>query len=255
MTIKRLEESEIKQFMSDIPVVAIIGARQVGKTTLAKILLTDFANTIFLDLEKSSDRQLIENTERFLNLNKKKTICIDEIQMMPEIFAEMRNFIDNNQDTNFIVLGSASPELLRQTSESLAGRIFYFELSAFLWQEIKDITTIQDYRLKGGMPMSILSKNNKIAFTWLKNYIRTFLERDLRNFGFNIPPDTLRRLWQMLAHLNGQVLNSSQLANSMGLSHTTIKTYIDVLANTFMLRIIQPYHTNIKKRLIKSSKG
>ncbi len=254
MSIKRIEEDVIKKFLPEIPIVAIVGARQVGKTTLAKSLLKNFSNVVFLDLEKSSDRQIIKNTEKFLNLNKGKTICIDEIQMMPSVFAEMRHFVDNNKDTKFIVLGSSSPDLLRQSSESLAGRIFYFELSAFLWQEIKDKTTMQNYRLRGAMPLSILANNNETAFVWLINYIKTFLERDLRNFGFNIPPDTLRRLWRMLAHVNGQMLNSSQLANSMGLSHTTIKTYIDVLANTFMLRIIEPYYVNVKKRLIKSPK-
>jgi len=254
MSIKRIEEENIKHFLPDIPVVAIIGARQVGKTTLAKSLLKNFKDIVFLDLEKSSDRQIIKNTESFLLLNKGKAICIDEIQMMPHVFAEMRNFVDNHKDSKFIVLGSSSPDLLRQSSESLAGRIYYFELSAFLWPEIKHKTTMQTYRLRGAMPLSILARNNEIAFTWLTNYIKTFLERDLRNFGFNIPPDTLRRLWRMLAHVNGQVLNNSQLANSMGLSHTTIKTYIDILANTFMLRIIEPYYVNVKKRLVKSPK-
>jgi len=237
-----------------VPVVGIIGARQVGKTTLAKSLLTNFNDVVFLDLEKKSDRQIIENTEEFLNLNKGKVVCIDEIQMMPDVLSEMRNFVDNNDDTKFILLGSSSPDIMRKSAESLAGRIFYFELQSFLWQEIKGKTTMQNYRLLGGMPKSILAKNKQLAFVWLKNYIRTFLERDLRNFGFNIPPDTLHRLWQMLAHLNGQILNSSQLANSMGMSHTTIKNYIDILANTFMLRLLQPYHTNIKKRLVKSPK-
>ena len=240
--------------MPDIPVVGIIGARQVGKTTLAKSILSNFNDVIFLDLEKKSDRQIIENTEEFLNLNKGKVICIDEIQMMPTVLAEMRNFVDNNDDTKFIVLGSSSPDILRNASESLAGRIFYFELQSLLWKEIKNQKNMQRYRLLGGMPKSILAKNKELSFVWLHNYIRTFLERDLRNFGFNIPPDTLHRLWQMLAHLNGQVLNSSQLANSMGLTHSTIKNYIDILANTFMLRILQPYHTNIKKRLVKSPK-
>ncbi len=254
MSVHRLEEKTIKKFMPDIPVVGIIGARQVGKTTLAKSLLSNFSDTVFLDLEKKSDRQVIENTEEFLNLNKGKVICIDEIQMMPDVLAEMRNFVDNNDDTKFIVLGSSSPNILRNASESLAGRIFYFELQSFLWQEVNGKITMQNYRLLGGMPKSILAKNKELSFVWLKNYIRTFLERDLRNFGFNIPPDTLHRLWQMLAHINGQVLNSSQLANSLGLTHTTIKNYIDILTNTFMLRILHPYHTNVKKRLVKSPK-
>jgi len=254
MSIHRFEEEIIKYFMPDVPVVGIIGARQVGKTTLAKSLLSNFNDVVFLDLEKKSDRQIIENTEEFLNLNKGKVICIDEIQIMPDVLAEMRNFVDNNDDTKFIVLGSSSPDIMQKSAESLAGRIFYFELQSFLWQEIKHKTTMQNYRLLGGMPKSILAKNKELSFVWLKNYIRTFLERDLRNFGFNIPPDTLHRLWQMLAHFNGQLLNSSQLANSMGISHTTIKNYIDILTNTFMIRLLQPYHVNVKKRLIKSPK-
>ncbi len=234
--------------------IAIIGARQVGKTTLVKTLIQKGKETIFLDLEKSSDRLVIAETENFLNLNKEKTICIDEIQMMPSLFSELRNFVDNNKDTQIIVLGSSSPDLLRNTSESLAGRIYYFELSPFLWKEVKTITNIQNYILVGGLPLSMLAKTTDESFMWLENFIRTFLERDLRNFGFNIAPDTLRRLWKMLAHNNGQILNSSQLGNAMGLSHTTINKYIDILANTFMLRILQPYHTNLKKRLIKSPK-
>ena len=252
--ITRLLKAEIVKYVGRIPVIAIIGARQVGKTTLAKSLIQKGKETIFLDLEKSSDRLVIAETENFLNLNKGKTICIDEIQMMPSLFSELRNFVDNNKDTQIIVLGSSSPDLLRNTSESLAGRIYYFELSPFLWKEVKTITNIQNYILVGGLPLSMLAKTTDESFMWLENFIRTFLERDLRNFGFNIAPDTLRRLWKMLAHNNGQVLNSSQLGNAMGLSHTTINKYIDILANTFMLRILQPYHTNLKKRLIKSPK-
>ncbi|OYT10389.1 MAG: ATPase [Bacteroidetes bacterium 4572_112] len=252
--ITRLLKAEIVKYVGRIPVIAIIGARQVGKTTLVKTLIQKGKETIFLDLEKSSDRLVIAETENFLNLNKEKTICIDEIQMMPSLFSELRNFVDNNKDTQIIVLGSSSPDLLRNTSESLAGRIYYFELSPFLWKEVKTITNIQNYILVGGLPLSMLAKTTDESFMWLENFIRTFLERDLRNFGFNIAPDTLRRLWKMLAHNNGQVLNSSQLGNAMGLSHTTINKYIDILANTFMLRILQPYHTNLKKRLIKSPK-
>ncbi len=252
--IKRLLKKQILRHRNNIPVVAIVGARQVGKTILAKDIIAEDENVVFLDLEKSSDRKIIEETESFLNLNKGKTICIDEIQMMPEVFGEMRNFVDNNSDTKFIVLGSSSPNIFHHTTESLSGRIYYFELSAFLWDEIKDSTDLQNYILKGGMPRSILAENDEDSFMWLNNYIRTFLERDLRNFGFNIPPETLGRFWQMLAHNNGQTLNYSRLAQTMGMSHTSIKTYIDVLSNTFMLRILPPYYVNIKKRLGKSPK-
>ncbi len=254
--IHRLIEASIRKYSNKIPVIAIIGARQVGKTTLAKMLLADKNKNevVFLDLEKSSDRQVIAETEDFLNMNKGKTICIDEIQIQPSIYSELRNFVDNNPDTNFVILGSSSPELLQQSTESLAGRVYYFELSPFVWKEIQEKTTMQQYMLLGGMPLSILADTNEDAFMWLENYVRTFLERDLRNFGFNIPPMTIRRLWQMLAHINGQIVNYNLLAKSMGLSHTTIKKYIDILANTFMLRVLQPYHANLKKRLIKSPK-
>ena len=174
--------------------------------------------------------------------------------MMPELFMELRPFIDNNKDTKFIILGSASPELMRQTSESLAGRIYYFELTPFLWEEIQNKISMQQYRLLGGMPLSVLAKNDEDAFVWLNNYIKTFLERDLRNFGFDIAPDNIRRLWTMLAHSNGQLLNYSTLGKSMGLSHTTVKHYVDILKHTFMIRVLEPYHINIKKRLIKSPK-
>ncbi len=254
MKITRLLQSEIKKQQKNIPAIAIIGARQVGKSTLAKQLIAKDTNVVFLDMELSSDRQLINETETFLTLNKGKTICIDEIQMMPNLFTELRPFIDNNPDTKFIILGSSSPELMRQSSESLAGRIYYFELGSFSWKEIPANTSLQTYRLLGGMPLSILAQSNKDAFVWINNYIKTFLERDLRNFGFNIAPDTIRRLWVMLAHINGQLLNYSLLGKSMGTSHTTIKHYIDILAYTFMIRIMEPYHVNTKKRITKTPK-
>jgi len=252
--VKRELYAEIKKHQKNIPAIVIVGARQVGKTTLAKELAATDENTLFLDLEKSSDKEMVKETEAFLNLHKGKTICFDEVQMMPDLFLSLRNFIDNNSDTKFILLGSASPELLRQSSESLAGRIYYFELSPFLWMEIKDQTDMNTYQLRGGMPLSILALKNEDAFIWLRNYIKTFLERDLHNFGFNIPPTTLNRLWIMLAHINGQTLNYSQLANSMGISNTTISNYISILENTFMLRLLQPYYINIKKRIIKAPK-
>ena len=254
MKITRLLQAEIEQQQKNIPVIAIIGARQVGKSTLAKQLIAKNSNVVFLDMELASDRQLINETESFLTLNKGKTICIDEIQMMPNLFTELRPFIDNNPDTKFIILGSSSPELMRQSSESLAGRIYYFELSPFIWKEIPNNVSLQTYRLLGGMPLSILAQSNKNAFVWINNYIKTFLERDLRNFGFNIAPDNIRRLWVMLAHINGQLLNYSLLGKSMGLSHTTIKHYIDILAYTFMIRIMEPYHINTKKRITKTPK-
>jgi len=254
MIIDRLLRKDIEPYFNDIPITAIIGARQVGKSTLAKLLLKKYDSVIYLDLEKRTDVQMLEEPEQFLLMHKSKIICIDEIQLVPNLFFELRSFIDNNPDTKFVILGSSSPELLRQSSESLAGRIFFYELAPFLFQEVSNTCNIQTYILRGGFPLSILAKDDKLAFIWLQNYIKTFLERDLRQFGFNIAPETLHRLWEMLSHINGQIINYSSLANSMGLSQPTIKHYIDILHNTFMLRILQPYHFNTKKRLVKSPK-
>jgi predicted AAA+ superfamily ATPase len=254
MILNRIIQKEIETYFNDIPVTAIIGARQVGKSTLAKQLLRKKKNVVYLDMEKRTDAQMLKVPEEFFSMNKSKIICIDEIQLVPDIFREMRSFIDANKDTKFVVLGSSSPELLRQSSETLAGRIFYYELSPFLLPEIRKNCDLNTYRLRGGFPLSLLAKDDKLAFFWLQNYIKTFLERDLRQFGFNIAPETIHRLWEMLAHFNGQVLNYSTLANSMGLSQPTVKHYIDILQYTFMLRIIQPYFVNIKKRLVKSPK-
>ncbi len=228
MLVNRLLKDDIEEYFWDIPVTAIIGARQVGKSTLAKQLLKKYENVIYLDLEARADLQMLEDPLSFLTMNKSKIICIDEVQFKPELFNELRSFIDTHPKTKFVILGSSSPELLRESSDSLAGRVFYYELSPFLLPEISNITDIQTYQLRGGFPLSILAKDDKLAFLWLNNYIRTFLERDLRMFGYNIAPDTLHRFWEMLSHVNGQVLNYSQLANAMGLSQPTIKHYVDI---------------------------
>lgn len=254
MIIDRFLKKDILKYFWDIPVTAIIGARQVGKSTLAKQIISNKDKAIYLDLETRADLQMLEDPIAFLSINKSKLICIDEIQFKPDLFKELRSFIDSNPDTKFLILGSSSPELMRQSSENLAGRIFYYELSAFLLPEIKNKISQETYLLRGGFPLSCLAKNDELAFLWLNNYIKTFLERDLRTFGFNIPPATLNRLWQMLAHINGQILNYSLLANSMGLSQPTVKHYVDVLKNTFMIRTLQPYFINIKKRVIKTPK-
>jgi len=253
---KRNIAIDLKESIQDFEVTAIIGARQVGKTTLAKQILTEFKDVIYLDLERPTHYAQISNdTEKFLLLNDNKLICLDEIQLLPDVFPIIRSLVDdNNYRSKFLILGSASPELLRQSSESLAGRIIYFSLTPFLLTEINHKITFNHYKLKGGFPKSILSKTTKNSFLWLENFISSFLERDLRMFGFDLPPATMRRLWIMLAHYNGQLLNSAQFGNSLGLNRTTVKKYVDIFKNTFMIRLLQPYHTNIKKRLIKSPK-
>ncbi len=255
MFYKRQITINIEKSLNSNPVTAILGARQTGKTTLSKKLLSEYKSALYIDLEKPSDRVMLSEPERFFKINNNKIICLDEIQLFPDIFPVIRSIIDDSEyNIKFLIIGSASPDLLRQSSESLAGRIAYFELSPFLLSEISDKNSLENYWQKGGFPLSLLAADDELSNNWRKNFILTFLERDLRNFGFNIPPETLNRLWKMIAHLNGQTLNYSQLSNSMGYSDTTIRKYIDILSGTYMLRILQPFHINIKKRLIKSPK-
>ncbi len=254
MNIKRALRKKIRLGIKNAPVTAIVGARQVGKTTLAKEIIKEFKNTKYLDLEKNSDFELLKNAEQYFELNKGVSLfCIDEIQLKPNIYSTLRSYIDENKKVRFLVLGSASPSLLRQTAETLAGRIFYYELNPFGYAEIKGIKTLADYHLLGGFPKSILTQP-VIAFEWLQNFVKTFLERDLQMFGFSIPPLTIRRLWIMLAHLNGQLVNYASLSRAMGVDEKTVKKYIDILHNTYMVRLLQPYYVNVKKRLVKSPK-
>ena len=253
MEFQRLLENELLHHFERIPVTAIIGARQVGKSTLARKILTRYKDVVYLDLELNRNRVALTEPYQFFELNKDKFICLDEIQLLPHTFSEMRGFIDENPRTKFLILGSSSPELLRQSSESLAGRIFYYELTPFLWQEVKGKIGFKDYWFRGGLPKSTLNDND-YAREWLANYTKTFLERDVQQFGYSLPVENLRRLWIMIAHLNGQLLNYSQLSQSIGVSSTTIKNYIDILEHTFMIRRLKPYHANLKKRIVKSPK-
>ncbi|RLE24171.1 MAG: ATPase [Acidobacteria bacterium] len=253
-------ENEIKESLKNFPVVAILGPRQCGKSTLAKKLISYFTSKIYLDLEKPSDLQKLEDPEFFLGLHSDKLVCLDEIQLKPDIFPVLRALIDENRKNGrFLILGSASRGLIKQSSESLAGRICYIELTPFFYKELQEnkfqqSNFITDFWNRGGFPDSLAASSDKSSFVWRENFIRTFLERDIPQLGFHIPARTLQRLWTMLAHNQGQLLNSSKLGESLGVSHTTIRKYIDLLSQTFMVRILEPYEVNIKKRLIKSPK-
>lgn len=253
MIFKRLQEDEILKNIKKIPVTAIIGARQVGKSTLAQRILSCFKNPVYLDLELEKNRRVLKEPYLFFEENKNKIICIDEVQLMPHLFSEIKGFVDAFPKTRFLILGSSSPDLLKKSAETMAGRIFYYELTPLLYPEVNAKYNFKQHWIKGGLPKSLLG-NNEYSKKWRENYIRTFLERDIKQFGFNIPAETLRRLWIMLAHINGQILNYSQLGNSLGLSSPTIKTYIDVLEYTFMIRRLSPYFQNVSKRIIKSPK-
>ncbi len=256
--IKRIITSAIQQKLKNMPGIVILGPRQCGKSTLAKAIISEIGDAVYLDLERPSDVSKLRDPEAFFHLNSDRLICLDEIQRVPELFPVLRSVMDENRrNGQFIILGSASPDLMKQSSETLAGRISYFELTPFLLKEISEdhhLKTLRKLWLRGGFPRSYLAPNDKESFEWRLDFIRTFLERDIPQLGFRTPAKTLERFWRICAHLHGQLLNSSKLGESMGVSHHTIKSYIDILEQSFVLRVLRPYESNLKKRLIKSPK-
>jgi predicted AAA+ superfamily ATPase len=254
MYINRLITSDIIKTIRNFPVTAITGPRQCGKSTLVKHIAKNFQKNVYLDLELPSDLQKLENAEWFFSSQKDSLICIDEIQRKPELFPLIRSLVDKWKNSgSFLILGSATRDLLKQSSESLAGRISYKRLMPFLLDELKDKYTIEQYFSKGAFPRSLLACDLSISYEWRENFIATFLERDLLQWaGFT--PSTMRRLWKMIAHINGQVVNYSVFATSLGVSSVTVKNYIDLLESTYMVEIISPYFSNLGKRLVKSPK-
>jgi predicted AAA+ superfamily ATPase len=253
---RRIKDKVLKRLEYN-PVVALLGARQVGKSTLAREILEDYPNSVFIDLEKPAQRRQVEkDVELFLQENKGKLICFDEIQLLPEIFSTLRGYIDDaGTNAQFLILGSASRDLLQQSSETLAGRIAYIEITPFDLLEICDEGySSREHWFKGGYPNSLLQSDLEESTEWREDYIRTFLERDLPQLGFNIPATTLDRFWRMLAHCHGQLANYSTLGKSLDVTHHTIKSYIDILEETFVVRSLRPFFTNEGKRLVKSPK-
>ncbi len=240
--------------LSNNPAVALLGPRQVGKSTLANIICEKYTNSLYLDLERDKDRAMLNNIEAFFSANQHRLICLDEIQRTPEIFPFIRGYLDrNDRNGQLLVLGSASRDLIQQSSETLAGRISYQEITPFLSSEIPR-DDLRQHWLRGGFPRSYLANDDDISIEWRFDYIRSFLERDIPNLGFNIPAEKLNRFWRMLAHVHSQTLNASKLGASMGISSNTIRSYIDILEQTFLIRVLMPFEINIKKRLIKSPK-
>jgi predicted AAA+ superfamily ATPase len=254
MYIHRYLESGVLKAIQNFPVTAVTGPRQCGKSTLVKHLLDTYSESIYLDLERPSDLKKLDDAEWFLTSQKGKLICIDEIQRQPELFPLIRALVDEwDRPGCFLILGSASRDLLKQSSESLAGRISYKRLTPFLWEEVETDYSMEKYFSAGAFPRSLLTDDEEVSFEWRENFITTFLERDLLQWaGFT--PTTMRRLWQMLTHVNGQTVNYSTLASSLGVTSTTVKNYIDLLAGTYMVEIVPPYISNLGKRLVKSPK-
>lgn len=256
--IERTITPAILKLLKNFPVVAIIGPRQCGKSTLAKYITGEIDGNLYLDMEDPDDLARLENPTLFFGQYTDKLICLDEIQRKPEIFQVLRSIVDkNSRNGQFLILGSASPDLLRQSSETLAGRIIYQELRPLSVSEIKipgNDPLLKPLWVRGGFPRSYLADDESLSYTWRKSFIRTFLERDISNLGFNYPPQTMERLWRMISHLQGQVLNLSKLGNSLGVSHTMVRKYLDVLQQTFMVRLLEPWSGNLRKRLVRSPK-
>ena len=251
----RAIEPDVMQSIANNPVTAILGPRQCGKSTLARhIAKSNVKDYLYLDLERPSDITKLNEAEWFLGTQKGKLICLDEIQRKPEIFPLLHSLVDEwGGNSHFLVLGSASRDLLKQSSESLAGRISYKRLTPLIYTEVKNNYSVQDCLSRGGFPRSLLALDNKKSFEWREDFIATFLERDLLLWS-GISPVIMRKLWQLLANLNGQVVNFSALGSSLGVSHTTVRNYIELLASTFMLQLLPPYLSNMGKRLVRSPK-
>lgn len=243
-------QSHLRQF----PVVGILGPRQSGKTTLARSVAKIKKNPVtYFDLENPED--LTRLADPMLTLKPLRGLVIlDEIQRRPELFPVLRVLADRpGNPARFLVLGSASPDLLRQSSESLAGRIVYHELGGFSLDEI-GIKNLKRLWFRGGFPLSYLAPSASKSYEWRRSFIQTFLERDLPQLGIQVPSATLRRFWQMLAHYHGGRWNSSEFARSFGVADTTIRHYLDVLTSAFVVRQLSPWHENISKRQVKAPK-
>ncbi|MCD6586735.1 MAG: ATP-binding protein [Desulfobacteraceae bacterium] len=258
--IERLLTETLRWSLANFSVTALLGPRQCGKSTLARHVVEDYEDAVFIDLEKPSDLRKLEDAEFFFHTQKGKLLCIDEVQRRPELFPLLRVVVDEDRRPGkFLILGSASPDLIRHGSETLAGRIHFLELTPFTYDElvVADRLKYQDPAriwVRGGFPESVLAVNENVSLTWRQDFIRTFLERDIPQFGFSIPATTMRRFWVMLAHFHGQVFNASKLGQSLGVTHPTIRKYLDIMEQTYMVRILLPLAANLKKRLVKSPK-
>jgi predicted AAA+ superfamily ATPase len=253
--IPRFLDGHVRKALRQVPAVVILGPRQCGKTTLARHLVGNLPDVLYLDLERPSDLSRLADPEALFATNKRRMICVDEIQRMPELFPVMRYAIDaDRRPGRFLILGSASKELIRQSSETLAGRIRYLELTPFLLSEVADDGDLETYWLKGGFPLSFIAPEEGDSFEWRLDFIRDFLERDIPMLQPRIPPERIRRFWTMLAHIHGQLLNMASLAGALGVQGPTIRSYIDLLEGAFMVRRLLPYAANLKKRLVKSPK-
>jgi len=251
--IERRKTSELIELIDSMPAVALLGPRQAGKTTLAQEI-GEGREAHYLDLESDTGRARLADPEAYLSEHVDHLVILDEVQRMPDLFQNLRGLIDQGRrkgmrSGRFLLLGSASIELLRQSSESLAGRIAYTELGPFDALEVDDMNRLW---LRGGFPDSFLASSDRASARWRRDLIRTYLERDIPQLGPRIAAETLRRFWTMLAHAQSGLLNASTLARSLGVDGKTIASYLDLLVDLLLVRRLEPWHGNVKKRLVKS---
>ncbi len=252
----RSAEQQLLKIIERMPAAVVVGPRQIGKTSLTKTIRNQVGKkSIYLDLERPDDLQALNQLEVFAENNLDKLIILDEIQRHPKLFPELRSIIDRNRfPGRFILLGSASPSLIRDSSESLAGRISILELTGLKLDEVSPEFDFRTHWLRGGFPESLLANDIEASDEWRSDFIRTYVERDLPELGLKANPVVIQRLWTMLAHLNGQTLNQTKLANSLGMSPPTLKTYINFMEQAYLVRQLPPYFANVGKRLVKSPK-
>jgi uncharacterized protein len=256
MIVRKITD-EVLESTRYFPAIGIIGPRQVGKTTLAKSIRKSLSKpSIYLDLELEEDVVRLQNAQTYLQSHQDKCVIIDEIQLMPRLFPLLRALIDQDRvPARFLILGSASPAIIRQSSETLAGRIAYHELAPLSWPEAQtnDIT-LQKHWFIGGFPDALLAPSDIVARNWLRFFINTFMEKDLKAMGYEISAQTMSKLYRMVAHIHGQIQNMSGLSQALGVSNPTVARYLDLLEGGFMVHRLMPYYVNLGKRLVKSPK-
>ena len=262
MMIPRVAKARLLDLLQRFPAVALLGPRQAGKTTLALSLEEQLRpQALYLDLELPSDRAKLADPELYLSQHRERLVILDEIHRLPDIFPTLRSLIDRRRRTDrkvsqFLLLGSASMDLMHQSAETLAGRIAYLELTPFTAAEVGGTSPSAPDALwlRGGFPESFLANDDEGSFEWRTAFIQTYLERDVPALGPRVPAETLRRFWQMLAHNQGQTLNGAQLAAGLGVSGHTIARYLDILVDLLLVRRLQPWASNVRKRLVRSPK-
>ena len=262
MMISRRALADLRQLLAEFPAVAILGPRQVGKTTLAWALADALPGSSYLDLESPADLSKLTDPAAYFDAHQDDLIILDEVQRVPQLFAQLRGVIDQRRRAGkrsgqFLLLGSAAGELLQQSAESLAGRIAYTELTPLLAVEVSTEVAAGDLQrlwIRGGFPESFLAASDEASQRWRQQFISTYLERDIPQLGPRIPAETLRRLWTMLAHEQGQLLNAARLAASLAVSGQTVARYLDCLSDLMLVRRLRPWASNEGKRLVRSPK-